>query len=335
MKKIILLLSLALVLFTTSYAKMKGHAFRIMGTAVGFADSTWMYLDDITSSSPVPIDSTLLINNHFRFDGVIKEKTMHAVIRTRNFRDYKFFWLENAVIEFSAEKGKFRNAGIVGSTTQEKQEELDSLVAVKGNEKEQDMVFIGNNPSSIVSAYILSVYCSTWGRDTTVMLYGKLSKDNQDTYYGRNISEYIALNKNVKIGDQYVDFSEQDTQGQTVKLSDFKGRYVLLDFWASWCGPCREENPRLVKTYHAFSNKGFAVLGVSVDDDKKFWLDAVKTDSLSWPNVSDLKGTQNKAALMYGVSYYPCNFLISPDGRIIAKDLRGEALEARLKEIFK
>jgi peroxiredoxin len=335
MKKIILLLSLAFVLFTTSFAKMKAARFEIIGTILGFADSTWIYLDDITTSSPVPIDSTLLINNHFRFDGVIKEKTIHAAIRTKNFSNYKFFWLENAVIEFSAEKGKFRNAGIVGSNTQEKQQELDSLVAVKGNEKEQDMVFISSNPSSIVSAYILSIYCSTWGRDTTAMLYGKLSKDNQATYYGRNVSDYITLNKNVKIGDQYVDFSEQDTQGQAVKLSDLKGRYVLLDFWASWCGPCRQENPRLVKTYHAFRDKGFTVFGVSVDDNKRFWLDAVKTDSLSWPNVSDLKGTQNKAALIYGVSYYPCNFLIAPDGTIIGKDLRGEALEARLREIFK
>jgi peroxiredoxin len=335
MKKIILLFSLAFIVFTMSFAKMKANKFEINGTTFGFADSTMIFLDDITSSSPATIDSTLIMKGHFRMEGVIKEKTLHTVIRTKDFSDYKFFWLENAVIGFSAGKGKFRNAGIVGSKTQEKQQELDSLVGIKGNEKETDQVFISNNPASIVSAYILSVYCSSWGRDTTAMLYGKLSKDNQGSSYGRNIFEYITLNKNVKIGDQYVDFSEQDTQGQAAKLSDLKGRYVLLDFWASWCGPCRQENPRLVKTYHEFSNKGFTVFGVSVDDNKEFWLDAVKTDSLSWTNVSDLKGTQNKAALMYGVSYYPCNFLIAPDGKIIAKDLRGEALEARLKEIFK
>jgi peroxiredoxin len=335
MNRSALFISVAMVLFVTSFVKVGPPGYTIAGTVAGFSDSTFLYLDDATRGTPVTMDSALIINNHFRFTGVLAEKVRHTIIRTKDFRDYKYFWLENAMIEFSAQKGKLRDAAITGSRTEEKEKELDSALAVKGNEKEQEILFISHNPSSIVSAYILSVFCSSWGRDTTEMLYGQFSKDNKSGYYGRNIFRFITLNKDLKTGDKYADFSEPDVHGQMVKLSDFKGRLVLLDFWASWCGPCREENPQLVKAYRAFKDRGFEILGVSADDNKKFWLEAVQTDSLTWPNVSDLSGDQNKAALIYGVSYYPTNFLIDSSGTIIAKDLRGAALESKLKEIYK
>ncbi len=325
----------ALLVSINSFGQGKSKGFTIIGETVGFADSTFIYLDDISGSNGTHMDSAYIVNNRFEYSGSIKRKTILATIETQNYSDYKFLWVENSVMNIKAEKGRFRNAAITGSKTQEKQDELDSAIAKHGNEKEQEMLFIDQNPSSIISAYILSVYCKGWGKDTTELLYGKLSKDNKESYYGRNIFKFISFNKKIGIGDKYADFSQANTQGHTVKLSDYKGKVVLLDFWASWCGPCVEENPRLVEAYKEFKDKGFEILGVSADNDKKSWLNTVKKDSLVWQNVSELNGDENTAVLIYGVSYFPSNYLIDRDGTIIAKDLRGDALAAKLKEIFK
>jgi thiol-disulfide isomerase/thioredoxin len=120
----------------------------------------------------------------------------------------------------------------------------------------------------------------------------------------------------------------------SVSLSSFKGKYFLLDFWASWCGPCRRENPNVVKAYRQYHNKGFDILGVSLDDSKDDWLKAIKKDGLSWTQVSDLKGWKNEAATLYGIQGIPMNFLIDKEGKIIAKNLRGQDLEKRLAEVL-
>ncbi len=166
-------------------------------------------------------------------------------------------------------------------------------------------------------------------------MYRNLSKKNKATSYGKDVFEFITLNKNIKIGDKYIDFSEPNIEGKSVSLSDYNGKVTLLEFWGSWCGPCREGNPELVRIYNEFKDKGFDILGVAADDKKEEWIETVKKDSLTWQNVSDLKGDKNKAVLIYGVYYYPANFLINKDGVIIARDLRGKDLSDKLIEILK
>ncbi|HTH31500.1 MAG TPA: TlpA disulfide reductase family protein [Lacibacter sp.] len=131
-------------------------------------------------------------------------------------------------------------------------------------------------------------------------------------------------------------FSQADTSGIAVKLSDFRGKYVLIDFWASWCGPCRAENPNLVKTFNTYKDKGFTVLGVSLDQPgkKDAWLGAIHKDQLTWTQVSDLKFWDNEAAVLYGIKGIPANLLLDKDGKIIAKDLRGADLDNKLAEVF-
>lgn len=136
-------------------------------------------------------------------------------------------------------------------------------------------------------------------------------------------------------GSVAIDIIQADTAGVDRKLSDLKGKVVLLDFWASWCGPCRKENPNVVKLYHKYKEKGFTVFSVSFDQQKAKWLSAIKSDGLIWPDhVSDLKGWGNAAGKQYGVSSIPTTYLLDAEGRIIGKNLRGYALEQKLQEIF-
>ena len=130
------------------------------------------------------------------------------------------------------------------------------------------------------------------------------------------------------------DFTMNDPDGKPINLSDFKGKVVLVDFWASWCGPCRRENPNVVRLYNEYRSKGFDILGVSLDRSKEPWLAAIEKDGLTWSHVSDLQGWGNAAAKLYGVSSIPHTVLLDKDGKIIARNLRGEALEAKLKSIF-
>jgi thiol-disulfide isomerase/thioredoxin len=131
-----------------------------------------------------------------------------------------------------------------------------------------------------------------------------------------------------------MDFEQMDVNGKKVTLSSLKGRYVLLDFWASWCGPCRAENPNVLKAYNKFKDKHLEILAVSLDQNKANWLSAIEKDAMPWIHVSDLKGWKNEVAAQYGIRSIPQNLLIGPDGRIIAKNLRGSALEKKLSEIL-
>ncbi|MEY2905503.1 MAG: hypothetical protein RJA52_1519 [Bacteroidota bacterium] len=130
------------------------------------------------------------------------------------------------------------------------------------------------------------------------------------------------------------DFTQLSPEGEAISLSQLRGKYLLLDFWASWCGPCRRENPNVVRLYNLYKEKGFEILGISLDNDRNRWLNAIEKDQLTWPHVSDLKGWSNDVAKLYGVTSIPKTILLDPEGKIVALNLRGEALENVLKELF-
>jgi peroxiredoxin len=333
--KFLLSLSLVVILGIAGSCQSTPGGFTLSGKVTGFPDSTRFYLDLQVGTIATTLDSAWVIDGQLRLKGALPSPVAQVILHTRNFSDYIFFWLENAAITLTAEKGKFKQAVITGSVTQDEEQQLNLAIKSRGEEKPADIAFIRAHPNSLVSANILNIYASTWGKDTAALLYETLSDKMKKTTYGKNILEFIQLNRKIQIGETYVDFTQPDTAGRNVKVSDYKGKVLLLDFWGSWCGPCRANNPELVKIYHEFKDKGFEILGVAADDQRKYWTEAIRHDSLTWTNVCDLRGNRNKAALIYGIYKYPSSFLINADGIIVAEDLRGDQLRTKLKELLK
>lgn len=329
----------------------------VNGVARNIPDSTTilMYVDTNTI-----LDSTMIINEKFQFKGKIERPT-RVMLMIESTRDRRMFWLENHKIDITGDKGNLINSEIAGSKTQKEAELLlsrkdsifkemnrieemvtdnnrDSLFVIYNQmideEVEINKNFIEDYPDSYESITILTNSKEKLGPVETGRLLSLMNKELQATDEGKSITHFIELNKSPQVGEKYVDFEQPNINGQPIRFSEVKGRYTLLEFWSSYCGPCRAENPELVKEYERYKDKGFVIFGVSLDVKKGNWIKAIEKDGLTWENVSDLKGYDNEAAMIYGVRDLPDNFLIDENGIIIARYIRGDNLKKKLKELF-
>lgn len=364
MKKWMYLLVIA-PLFAVAQTPNAGNGFVIEGKLDGgYPDGTEIKL--YKNGENTEAGNTKLAKGKFTLKGKVEEPTLCFLVIGEE-KPVELY-VENRIISFKANKSNPAAFEVEGSPSHKDfsgfiktflplAQQLSSLASTINTTmpgKDRDALmntyngihqniqkeidnFVQAKPASHVTAFLLNATYQ-FNEDPVVLeeRYKKLTAAVRSSTAGKQLEAFIAESKIGAVGTESIDFTQPDTTGIPVSLSSFRGKYVLVDFWASWCGPCRDENPNVVKSFNQFSNKNFTVLGVSLDrpGQKEKWLQAIRDDKLTWTHVSDLQFWNNSAAQLYNIKGIPQNILVDPQGKIVARNLRGPALEAKLCEIL-
>jgi peroxiredoxin len=345
-------------------------SFQISGQVNGMQSGTAIlnYINDNQVKQLI----TEINGGRFLFTGHLPEtEYLNISFKTGDGNRELFFFAGNEKVEISIHTAEWDSPKITGSLSEKEFEEYKNLTksvdeksatlnrvgsalynSGKLDEKTRDSLFRVHdqldlekrkiiaefaraNPSSVVSAWAIGIYYS-FEPDLAELLpaYQELSKQNQQSIYGKQIAETIRAAEKTAVGSQAPDFTVTDAFGKPVSLHSYKGKFVLVDFWASWCGPCRAENPNVVRAYNKHHSDQFDILGISLDNSRELWIRAIKKDGLEWKQGSDLKAWNSPVVKDYGLKGIPFNMLLDKNGKIIARNLRGVELEIKLSEVL-
>ena len=372
MKNVFYLLVIAAIVSSCSTEPKIPH-YVIKGKMTG-GDSVTILLQKREAGKFVALDSAVVKNGEFVIKGGSVEYPDRVYMNQKNKRGSLVFFLENSDLTITGNVDSLSKAKVIGSKTQDefmayeaslkpfdiKMSQLDAeYEAVKktedkvkiaefektseekfsGLEAEQNdfnKKFIKEHPASYIIPSVLNNL--SYGMEATEIesFIGMIDTAVAKVAIIKDLKARVAVMKTVAIGQKAPDFTQNDVNDKPIALSSKigKSKLLLIDFWASWCGPCRAENPNVVKIYNQYKTKGFDVFGVSLDRKKEDWLKAIEKDQLTWTHVSDLKYWSNDAAKLYAVNSIPASFLLDESGTIIARNLRGEALANKVKELL-
>ncbi|PKQ65150.1 hypothetical protein BZG02_04810 [Labilibaculum filiforme] len=340
--------------------------YKLTGKVEGVTEGK-VFLSKLQDNKLVKTDSTEMTATGFTFQGTVASPDLYYIQLDGQGGAIQVF-LENSIITVDANVENLREAKVLGSANQdilggfgdiqkgfqEKQQALYAEYQKAGEEKNQVVMdsieaefnkseadkliaskeFVKLNGATPAAAFLAYQITSSLEVAEMEEVYALLSENALASSYATLIKEKIEVLKKVAIGQPAPDFTLNTTEGAPLSLSSFKGKVVVIDFWASWCGPCRRENPNVVKMYEELHPKGVEILGVSLDESEEKWLKAIEDDGLVWNHVSDLKGWGSSAAKLYGVNGIPATVILDQNGVIIAKNLRGEELKAAIEKLI-
>lgn len=321
------LYAISAIVFMAGLVAACSARYRMTGHTNRWPDKTKVYLQDILTNQT--IDSAIVDHDKFTFSGEALNEPVNVWIHTADYSEARSLWVEPGRMRIDASRTSLHEADVSGSRTEDEAEILYAMLrGADTPEAEIDtaFAFIRRFPDSRVSAAILAGYAPNADKDSVRHLFDLLSPTNRQSTYGARITRYLDLYRAHQPGDSYTDIVMPDPNGVQQSLSGMMGEATLIEFWASWCGPCRQANPGLVKIYNQYRKRGFRIYAVSLDFHAENWLRAVATDSLAWTHVSELRGRDSRGAWTYGINAIPDNVLIDRHGRIAGRGLEHEAL---------
>ena len=321
--------AMAMLAMTSCTAEKKGY---VIDGQVADVNEGVMYLKKYVDKSFIDVDSAVIVGGKFRFEGVAPEALAHGLTTKKESNRPMVFFLDNDAMQVSMnESGKELN--ITGSEANDIYMRNAKITRAKGYSLDS---LLAAHPSSPVAAYfVVKDFAYKLDLEGMKAARAKFDASLNGSSYILQIESMIDRMEKVQVGSVAPDFTLPDVDGNPVSLSSFRGKYVLVDFWAAWCPDCRKENPNIVAAWEKYKDKNFAVLGVSLDRKRDQWLAAIEKDGLKWTQVSDLKYWSSDAAVLYCIRWIPMSFLIDPEGKIVAIGLEGEELHNKLEELLK